>query len=567
MKKKIIILIFLTAIVFVNVFTYDLIKKSRSVAETSSQTTNTTKNSSIDITVKTTASESHEPSDPVIETTEKIIVDDYVFIPYPVTDTMPLNHIRNVSNFGYLPTNNEISFGTGDEYTELEGIITFRGNNFRNMAAYGNITINEAKFEPVWSVDIGAIDNWTGVGWSGQPLIVKWPDELKQIMNIYSDKKAKTSLVEVIYATLDGKIYFLDLDDGSATRPPINAGVPHKGTPSLDPRGYPLLYVGQGINLVHEERVPLGFRIYSLIDQKMLYFLDGNDPDKRREWFAFDSSALIDAANDTLYEPGESGIFYKILLNTVFELENAKISILPEISKYIYDPMENNRPGIENSMVTYMNYGFFADNSGYVKCIDLKTLEPVWVNFLKEDTDASLVAEEINGRLYLYAGSQVDFQGTSGTAYVRKIDGLTGEFMWENGYICGSTEDVNGGVMATPVLGSGLLEDHIFFNIAKYNNTFNSLLVALDKNTGEEIWRYVHNNYAWASPVFVKSDNDKYYIIQCDSIGQVILFDAMTGEVVDVTFTGSNIEGSPVLYNDIMVIGTRGQKIWGIRIR
>ena len=176
------------------------------------------------------------------------------------------------------------------------------------------------------------------------------------------------------------------------------------------------------------------------------------------------------------------------------------------------------------------------------------------------------MSKQKNGRLYLYAGSQVDFQGESGISYVRKIDGLSGEFIWENRYICGSTEAVNGGVMATPVLGSGLLEDYVFFNVAKYNNTYNSLLVALDKNTGEEIWRYVHNNYAWASPVFVRSENDRYYIIQCDSIGQLILFNAMTGAVEDVTFTGSNIEGSPILYDDMIVIGTRGQKIWGIRI-
>jgi len=34
---------------------------------------------------------------------------------------------------------------------------------------------------------------------------------------------------------LDGKIYFLDLDDGSYTRNPINVGAPLKGSVTVDP--------------------------------------------------------------------------------------------------------------------------------------------------------------------------------------------------------------------------------------------------------------------------------------------------------------------------------------------
>ena len=66
---------------------------------------------------------------------------------------------------------------------------------------------------------------WEGSGWTGQPLIVKWDDATKAIMNLYADKKTKADLVEVIYATLDGHIYFLDLEDGSRTRDPIKMGM------------------------------------------------------------------------------------------------------------------------------------------------------------------------------------------------------------------------------------------------------------------------------------------------------------------------------------------------------
>jgi len=96
-------------------------------------------------------------------------------------------------------------------------------------------TSGKKKLEKVWSIKIGYIDTWTGVGWNGQPAIVKWSNELRKKMNLFQDKKDKNDLKEVIYATLDGKIYFLDLDDGSYTRNPINVGAPLKGSVTVDP--------------------------------------------------------------------------------------------------------------------------------------------------------------------------------------------------------------------------------------------------------------------------------------------------------------------------------------------
>ena len=65
------------------------------------------------------------------------------------------------------------------------------------------------------------------------------------MMNIRPEKKADPNLVEVIYACMDGIIYFIDLKDGKPTRPPIKTGGgPIKGTASLYPDGTPMLFVG-----------------------------------------------------------------------------------------------------------------------------------------------------------------------------------------------------------------------------------------------------------------------------------------------------------------------------------
>ena len=73
-----------------------------------------------------------------------------------------------------------ISFGTGAEYTALEGIIGFRGNNYRNAPSWGTVTLSENKLEVKdYEKKTSYIGNWGGAAWTGQPLIVTWPAETR----------------------------------------------------------------------------------------------------------------------------------------------------------------------------------------------------------------------------------------------------------------------------------------------------------------------------------------------------------------------------------------------------
>ncbi len=49
-------------------------------------------------------------------------------------------------------------------------------------------------------------------------------------MNIDDKFKSKENFTEVIYASLDGKVYFLDLETGEKSRSVINVGNPIKGS-------------------------------------------------------------------------------------------------------------------------------------------------------------------------------------------------------------------------------------------------------------------------------------------------------------------------------------------------
>ena len=266
----------------------------------------------------------------------------------------------------------EIAMPASVNYTELEGIVTFRGSNYRDGASYGKLAQKPTSMSIVWEKRIGALDDWSGVGWTGQASAVRWPEELRLQMNLNADKKNKDGLVEVLYGTLDGRIYFLDLDDGSETRSAINIGAPIKGSLSIDPRGIPLLYCGQGIYDVGGRRVDCGTRIWSLIDQSLLYFIDGRDDYAVRKWRAFDSSPLVDATSDTLIQCGENGVLYTLKLNTKFE--NGKVSISPETVRYVYEQSIDGQVGTENSLAIYDHYAYFANNVGIIQCVDLNTM-------------------------------------------------------------------------------------------------------------------------------------------------------------------------------------------------
>lgn len=179
-----------------------------------------------------------------------------------------------------------------ENYTDMEGIITFRGNSLRNRPSYGISNIESERLVKHWEFNTIGRSTWGGgSGWTGQPTIVRWSEEIKEIMNIEEEFKNKEGFTEVIQGSLDGNIYFLDLNSGKPSRKPIYIKNPIKGSLSIDPREYPLLYIGDGIN----ETGRFGYRIFSLIDGEELFFIKGNDSFAYRGWGAFDGSGIINS--------------------------------------------------------------------------------------------------------------------------------------------------------------------------------------------------------------------------------------------------------------------------------
>ena len=72
--------------------------------------------------------------------------------------------------------------------------------------------------------------------------------------------------------------------------------------------------------------------------------------------------------------------------------------------------------------------------------------------------------------------------------------------------------------------------------------------------------------FGWSSPVAFYDENGCSYIVVSDSGGNMFLLDAQ-GNTLCTLDLGSNIEASPAIYEDMLVVGTRGQQIFGIKIR
>ena len=461
------------------------------------------------------------------------------------------------------------------------GVFTFRNNNFRGNAAFGTVDVKLAQLSIAWQTELGNLrtddsGRLYGVGWTGQPAIVKWSKELRLAMNITEEKKQVSPLKEVIVAGQDGKVYFVDLDDGVQTRDPIKVGYPLKGSVSLDPQGQPLIAFGQGISKVGGKAGPIGLYVYSLLDQKELYFLNGRRTDKQDQYStngAFDGTALFERSSDHMVVGGENGLLYTIKLNTQFDYANPEsmsLKISPEISTLMTKgKQENTSVSLESSAAMYRGYAFVADKQGYVRCIDTNTMQTVWAFDAGDNTDATpALGFAPDGSLSLFTGNTVlarlkkDKQAT-----IRSLNAMTGAENWAYVVPCAFSQDERAGVKASPVVGENTIADLVIFTVNKIQEG-GSAIVALNKQTGTEVWKHRLVSETISSPVAVYNDAGDAWIIQGDESGRLTMLEGLTGRVAAALELGGTIEASPAVYRDMLVIGTSSDKpyLYGIRI-
>ncbi len=465
-----------------------------------------------------------------------------------------------------------------DDYTHYPlGVPTFRGDNFRRNAAYGTADVQSETLTVLWESPIGSLrteDSGTlyGVGWTGQPAIIHWTQQVREGMNLYEDKKSKV-LNEVIFGAQDGKIYFLDLTDGTPTRDTINVGYPLKGSVSVDCMDRPLLAVGQGISkLANGKTGTIGMHLYNLVTGKEAYFLNGRKHDGQVQYStngAFDGTSLFlcdQQGVNAMIVAGENGLLYTLDLNMKFEYPNndfpdraVSIEIKPDVT-YLRTKAANEKDAltsVESSVAMYDKYIYMADAYGVIRCVDSDTMKTVWAVDGGDNIDATLALDmDANNNVSLYTGNTAYSRlGTKNPVTIRRLNALTGEEIWRYEIKCDYDKNQLSGCKASPVIGQNAIDNLVIFTVNKVDGG-GSKILALDKQSGQVVWEKALADEAISSPVAVYDSRGEAWIIQGDEGGNLTMLYGRTGEVRSTTNLGGAIQGSPAVYKNYLVVGT-----------
>lgn len=450
----------------------------------------------------------------------------------------------------------------------VKGLLTFRGNPTRTYYGSGplpddpHIVWRFPEDTPLCSTS-SAPDRdtslWCGSGWTGQPAIFEHNERTWLVMGTFS-----------------GNVHFLDAHTGKRILPDFETSDIIKGSVTVDPDGYPLVYVGSRDNF---------YRVISFDTEtpKELWSLNAYDvaPVKwNNDW---DGAGLV--LNDYLIVGGENSHIHIVKLNRSY-LADGSVTVDPELvfnapgwDDELIAAVGNN-VSIENSVAVSGNIMYFANSGGLVQGWDIggldegETPERVFRFWTGDDTDASLVIDEA-GMLYV----AVEYErGNARSHEVGQIMKLNPSSETPLVWSVEAQDGLGSGVWATP----GLYRDLLIVP------TSSGEALGIDTATGDVLWTVDLAASSWSSPVIV---DDVW--IQADCGGRLSAFDlnshtstsrhattrnehtttSMSQSDTDTNQPvelwrinlGGCIESTPAVWNGIVVVGTKQGWIYGIR--
>ena len=511
--------------------------------------------------------------------------------PALIATTQIYNGTKKVKEYARAASD-QIQMPVLGEYTRQKmGILTFRTDAFRQNASIG--TVNGMNgMEVVWKAEAGFVKgtgstSYYGVGWTGQPVIIKWSKEVREQSEMYDAKKEKTGLREVIVAGLDGRIRFLDLTDGTATRNSVKLGYPMKGTPSLHPSGAPYMTVGQFARKMASGTGTIGLRQYNLYNLKEMSLIDGLDAKNNRPFNnvgSFETSALIDRRTSTLVTAGTNGLLYVIKLNPEFDYVAGVYRQSPAqvVLRTKAKGEKDTATAVEASVAMYDRYVYYADMGGFLRCVDTNTMKTVWAVALGDSVESTpaLAWRGENG-LDLFTATELNTR-KRGDAEIRCTDALSGEIRWtaEFGVKKDTKNKSVSGFRASPVVGQNGLDGYVYYTINNLSDegreklnldgNTDAAVIALRTEDGSVAWSCGLSGRGYSSPTAVYDGSGNGAVIQCAGDGSIVMLDGLNGKEKARLQIDGAIEASPAVYNDMMVIGTTEKNknnIYGIRIQ
>ena len=429
----------------------------------------------------------------------------------------------------------------------VEGLLTFRGNPTRSY--YGRGPVPEDP-RVVWRFPDGGpmCSNspvggnpriWCGSGWTGQPSVF--------------ERAGSTWLVVGAFSR---NVHFLDADTGKRLLPDFRTGDIIKGSVTIDPDGYPLVYTGSRDNK---------YRIIAFDGEepRELWSLDAYEAGPIQWNDDWDSAGMV--IDNHLLLGGENSRFYVVRLDRGFDADG-RVTVDPRVvfQTPAWDDellaAVGRELSIENSVAVSGDTVYFANSGGLIQGWDLSGLtddpdavpERVFHYWAGDDVDGSLV---IDTEGMIYAG--IEYQrGTARSREVGQIIKLDptkpdDPLVWSvhaRGALNAS------GVWATP----GLHRDILIVP------THTGHIYGIDTATGEVRWVKKLSGPVWPSPVVV---DDVWIQGACN--GWLYGFDVSDTTVEPPQLwrvnLGACIESTPAVWDGLIAVGTKGGWIYGLR--
>ena len=475
------------------------------------------------------------------EPEERIDPEDPTTTSLPATTTTPPPEPRQP---GTVP-----GWTVGQPWGSTVGVTMFRGNPTRSFYGVGPVpespTVSwrypDAQMcSP--SSEGGETRIWCGMGWTGQPAIWERPD----------------GLTELIFGAYDSAVHFVDAATGEDLRPRFLTGDIIKGSVTLDPDGYPLLYFGSRDNKLRILALDRG-------DPTLLWSMDATEVNGiwNDDW---DSNPAI--VDDIMYEGGENGWFFAVELNRGYDGEG-NVTVDPvklvQIPGYNDELLANSgrNVSIETSVVAYDQRVYFANSGGRVVGLDVSNVREgeapvVFDYYAGGDIDATMVADE-EGMLYVSIEHEPSQMGSTETArnlevgQLVKLDPYTDgdPRIWGLDLTAGSSD---AGSWATPAVHKGVV----------YLNIQQGSLIAVDANDGALLWDDEVGFHSWSSPVIVDET-----LVTATCLGDVRAYSLQNPRSPSLLWSldlgGSCLESTPVVWKGAIFIGSRDGYIRALR--
>lgn len=421
------------------------------------------------------------------------------------------------------------------------GLTMFRGNATRTFYGLGPVPRSPAvlwrypRGRPMCATSVVGRQalQWCGSGWTGQPAVVERADG-----------------IEVIFGGYDRRIHFVDAATGSERRPSFSTGDIIKGSVTLDPDGFPLLYSGSRDSY---------FRIIALDRPRptelwRLSARDASHPMWNDDW---DANAVV--IDDFLFEGGENGYFYIVKLNRGYD-QQGLVRVSPEVlvrfpsfDDELLTAIHDREVSIENSPALFGHRVYFANSGGAVWGLDVTHLRadassvaPAFRFWTGDDTDASIVVDE-EGMLYVASEQQRFNARSASVGQLMKLDpGRSEPLVW--GLRIPRGRQRQGGIWATPALYGRML----------YVATNSGRLLGVDRDSGMVRWERPLSPHAWSSPVVVDS-----VLLVADCVGILRAYDVRRPDASPPLLwefripSGACIESTPAVWKGRIYVGAR----------